>query len=81
LFYYLYILHWNNRHGNPKRFNPEIINKTTHCTFGELYQKTLDKEILIKSMGYNLVTIWESDWIRLNKFVKQIQQKFRNKLI
>ncbi len=76
----IYEFHGDYWHGNPKRYNPEITNKTTHCTFGELYQKTLDKEILIKSMGYNLVTIWESDWIRLNKFIKQIQQKFRNKI-
>ncbi len=68
----------NYWHGNPQIYNSNDMTYY-HKTFGELYQKTLDKEILIKSMGYNLVTIWESDWIRLNKFIKQIQQKFKNK--
>jgi hypothetical protein len=28
-------------------------------------------------MGFNLITIWESDWIRLNKCVKILQQKYK----
>lgn len=47
-------------HGNPKRFKSEDINKVTGKTFGELYQKTLEKENLIKQAGYNLVCKWET---------------------
>jgi len=29
---------------------------------GELYDKTLEREQRIRDLGYNLVTIWGSDW-------------------
>lgn len=32
-------------------------------TYGELYQKTLDKEITLKEAGYNVMSIWESDFL------------------
>jgi len=46
-------------------FNNTFSNKTNKHnkkTFGELYDKTLKKEKLIKSAGYNLITIWENDY-------------------
>ena len=45
-------------HGHPDYYNPNDINKMIKKTFGELYQKTLEKERLIKSAGYNLITKW-----------------------
>jgi hypothetical protein len=54
-------------HGNPTRFNHSDINKAAHKTFGELYQKTMDRENLIKQASYNIVSIWESDWKRTAK--------------
>lgn len=55
-------------HGNPKVFEASVINKTNHKTFGELYEKTMQKRQLILDAGYNLVEIWESDW---NEQVKE----------
>ena len=49
-------------HGNPKIFKFSDINKNNKKTFGELYHKTLKRERLIKSMGYNLIIIWENDY-------------------
>jgi hypothetical protein len=51
-------------HGNPNnsKFKPEDYNPRAHCTFGELYAKTLAKEQILKSAGYNVVSIWESDF-------------------
>jgi len=51
-------------HGNPKKFNQNKINTRTpkQKTFGELYLDTLNREIKIKEAGYNLVSIWESDY-------------------
>jgi len=43
-------------------------------TFGELYQNTLKKEQYIRVMGFNLITIWESDWIKFNKCVIILQK-------
>lgn len=51
-------------HGNPKKFDPNKINTRTpkQKTFGLLYQDTLIREEQIKNAGYNLVSIWESDF-------------------
>lgn len=54
-------------HGNPNIYKAEEINPATKTTFGELYTKTLERENLIKSAGYNLITIWESEFDRMNK--------------
>jgi G:T-mismatch repair DNA endonuclease (very short patch repair protein) len=49
-------------HGNPKIFPSDKENKTTHCTHGELYARTLLKEQTLKNAGYNVISIWESDF-------------------
>ena len=54
-------------HGNPKRFPPELINVKTGTTMSELYQATLDREELLKQEGYEVITMWESDWIEMRK--------------
>ena len=74
----IYEFHGDYWHGNPNKFIETEINKTTKCSFGELYQKTIDKENYIKNMGFNLITIWESDWIKLNRYIGILQRKFRN---
>jgi len=58
----IYEFHGDFWHGNPKKFNQEDINPKTKCTYGELYEKTLLKEQMIKDLGYNLVVLWESDF-------------------
>jgi Zn finger protein HypA/HybF involved in hydrogenase expression len=49
-------------HGNPRVFDKNKLNDSCKKTFAELYEKTTKKEDLIKSAGYNLITIWEKDW-------------------
>jgi len=56
-------------HGNPSKYQSDIINKVTHCTFGELYKRTLDKEAQIKSAGYNIISIWESDFKKQKELI------------
>jgi hypothetical protein len=73
----IYEYHGNYWHGNPALYNPESINTKVNKTFGELYQKTIEREKRIVSLGFKLVTIWETDWLNLNKFVKMLQRKFR----
>ncbi|MGI0076328.1 MAG: DUF7487 domain-containing protein [Nitrosopumilaceae archaeon] len=52
-------------HGNPTIFESHICcNLFSDLTASELYQKTIERENIIKSLGYNLITIWESDWIQ-----------------
>lgn len=49
-------------HGNIKKYKPTDMNKTVGKTFGELYEKTLQREAAIKAAGYKVVSIWESDY-------------------
>ena len=73
----IYEFHGDLWHGNPKIFNPEIIS-FFGIKYGDLYQKTLKREQIIRDLGYNLVVIWEYDWNRLNKSIKILQKKFRS---
>jgi len=49
-------------HGNPNIYNPNNINPLTNSTFGYLYKKTLNKEKNLINKGYNIVSIWESEY-------------------
>jgi hypothetical protein len=55
-------------HGNPRVHDPEHMNHISNKTFKQLYEETLRKEQDLKHSGYNVVSIWESEW-------KTIQQK------
>ena len=74
----IYEFHGDYWHGNPNIYHGSQFNKTTKRTFGELYQSTISREQQIKDMGFNLITIWESDWIKLNKCIKVLQRKYRS---
>ena len=67
----VYEFHGDYWHGNPKKYKPEDINQINYKTFGELYQKTVERDNKIRELGYNLVTIWEQEWNKLNKIVKK----------
>lgn len=58
----VYEFHGDFWHGNPKLYEANDIHPLIGKSYGELYHLTLEKEKRIKSAGYNLVTIWESDW-------------------
>lgn len=44
------------------RFDPEHLNCVTKTSFSELYRKTVQKENLLKSAGFEMVSIWENDF-------------------
>jgi hypothetical protein len=75
----IYEYHGDYWHGNPKIYSSTCINNTTHCTFGELYESTVNKEKIIRELGFNLVTIWESDWIHFIRLIRKIQIKFKQR--
>jgi len=62
-----YEFNGNPWHGNPAMFNPNDINPKTKTTYGELYNKTIEKEKALKDAGYNIISIWESDFDNINK--------------
>jgi Zn ribbon nucleic-acid-binding protein len=49
-------------HGNPNVYKLEDVNYMNGKTFGQLYNKTLDKEKFLKSNGYNVISMWEKDF-------------------
>lgn len=54
-------------HGNPNIYNPKHINRNNKKSFGILYSETIYRENTLKSMGYNVISIWENDFIKKYK--------------
>ncbi len=57
----VYEFHGDFWHGNPKCFDPDDINPVNKKTFGELFNKTIEKDNKIRENGFNLVVKWETD--------------------
>jgi hypothetical protein len=58
----VYELYGDFWHGHPTKYNPNDINVVNKQTFGQLYYQTMEKENILKTAGYNIVSIWESDY-------------------
>jgi hypothetical protein len=59
----IYEFYGDKWHGNPKVYDHSDIKAILGSKpYSVLYQNTMDRERLIKNAGYNLITIWESDW-------------------
>ena len=55
-------------HGNLNIFNEnEVPRPFLKMSAGSLYMKTMQREQEIKNLGYNLITIWENDFIKSYK--------------
>ena len=52
-------------HGDPVEYSHKSMNTTSNKTFGQLYDETFKRFDLIKEAGYNLVYIWEYDFLNL----------------
>jgi|ERR1700722_8156035 len=55
-------------HGNPDIYDLDDINNANHTQYRVLYNETMARETLLKSAGYNIVSIWENDWLKRNKY-------------
>jgi hypothetical protein len=49
-------------HGNPSNTVSTAYNTHLSKTFGDLYNTTMTRERTIRSMGFNLVSMWEADY-------------------
>lgn len=58
----IYEFHGDFWHGNPSLYDRSEIHPIVLRPMGELYDRTIQREEVIKSLGYNIVTIWESEW-------------------
>ena len=60
--------YWGNYwHGNPRIYSPETLNSNNKKPFGDLYKDTTERICLIKVHGYNLIDIWEDEWLKACK--------------
>lgn len=66
----IYEFYGDYYHGNPNIFESDKINHKNKKTMKELFQHTLVREELIKTKGYKIVTIWESDWNKIKERLK-----------
>lgn len=71
----VYEFHGDFWHGNPICFDQNKTNYRSKKTFGELYKNTLAREVQLKQAGYNLITIWETDWQKIKKQIKQASKE------
>ena len=58
----VYEFHGDYWHGNPNLYHPNDVNERVKKPFGELYQKTVERDNKILALGYNLVVKWEKDF-------------------
>lgn len=54
-------------HGNPKLYNEKEVNPTVKKSYGYLYRRTMERLRSIEKAGYNIVYIWESDYLEEEK--------------
>jgi hypothetical protein len=49
-------------HGNPLTTEPTHYNQHLSRTYGDLYKMTIERENGIRSLGFNVVSMWESEY-------------------
>jgi hypothetical protein len=57
-------------HGNPSRNHKSDLNNHSNTKFSDLYKNTIKREEFLKSKGYNIISIWEYDYIKQIKKIK-----------
>lgn len=62
----VYEFHGDYWHGNPELYEAEDETYFGEH-FGELFRKTMERENEIRELGYNLVVMWENDWLKFLK--------------
>lgn len=58
----VYEFNGDSWHGNPKLFDAAGVNTANKKTYGTLYSNTIQKETALKNAGFNVVSIWESEF-------------------
>ena len=69
--------HGDMFHGNPAIYEKDAINPLSKITYGELYEKTLEKQRFCEESDYKYVFIWESEWFRAKTSVIKLQRKWK----
>lgn len=62
-------------HGNPNIYNGNHKTRNNK-TMGDLYNATMERFSVIKSIGFDIVYIWESDWKNQKKNLRRNTRNF-----
>lgn len=62
----VYEYHGDFWHGNIDMYDRDKIHPVIGTTYGSLYQKTILRDDKIRKLGYNLVIVWESEFLNGN---------------
>jgi G:T-mismatch repair DNA endonuclease (very short patch repair protein) len=54
--------HGDYYHGNPRKYSADEWNETTKCTFGALYENTMERMHTLRNLGYTVLYVWENDF-------------------
>lgn len=49
-------------HGNPNKYSINMINVFNKKLLTDLYKETINRENVLKELGYNIISMWEDDW-------------------
>lgn len=49
-------------HGNLQILSPQDLNPVSKKSYQDLFNKTMKREEVLKSFGYNIISIWENDF-------------------
>ena len=60
----IYLFHGDYWHGNPALYAADATNTRMLKTFGELFINTVNYENSLRTAGYDVVSIWENDWLQ-----------------
>lgn len=69
----VYEFHGSKYHGDPELFDPADTPHpyNSEITAEELLRKTMQKEEDLRQAGYQVITIWESEYDNLNKYIHE----------
>jgi len=74
-------------HGNPNKYkdNDRCHPYDKNVTAKELFSKTVEKQNLIKALGYNLIVIWEYDYLNnkdliIRNILEEIRSMYENSI-
>lgn len=67
-------------HGNPQIYPSDRVfpHSKTGVTFGDHLARTVRKRVILRSLGFKVVHVWESEWNRAKRAVTEIQRAFRS---
>lgn len=63
-------------HCNPIKYDKDYFHQVKNMTVQQLWEYDKNKIDLIKSKGYNLEVIWETDYEKNHKIIEEILKKY-----